>query len=69
MSQTSLAMGEVEYVNANSGCGFIASDDTIQDVLFVQSGVIGAVPDVGETVEFEIVQADHGPRAMNVRRV
>lgn len=69
MSQTSLAMGEVEYVNASSGSGFITTDDTAQDVLFVQNGVIGAVPDVGEKVEFEIVQTQQGPRAMNVRRV
>lgn len=70
MSQTTLAKGEIEYVNASSGCGFITSEDTVQDVLFLRTEVIGAVPDVGEEVEFEILQTTKdGPRAKAVRRV
>lgn len=67
MGQTALAKGTIEYVNSGSGYGFIATEETVKDVLFCRDDVVGSVPEVGQEVTFEIVQTKDGPRAMNVQ--
>lgn len=69
MGQTALAKGIIEYVNSGNGCGFIATEETVKEVMFRRDDVVGSIPEVGQEVTFEIVQATDGPRAMNVRRV
>jgi cold shock CspA family protein len=56
MAQTALVRGQIAYVNPESGCGFITTEDTEQDALFLRSSVEGSIPDVGEDVRFELVE-------------
>lgn len=67
MNQTVLARGCIEYVNSSSGYGFIATEETVKDVLFVADAVMGFDPEVGQEVTFEIVQTKDGPRARNLQ--
>lgn len=69
MSQTTLARGTIEYVNPSNGSGFITTEDTVQDVLFLRNAVVGSDPEVGQEVRFEIVQTNDGPRARKLQRV
>lgn len=69
MSQTTLASGRIEYVNASSGCGFITTEELEEDVLFLPDVVEGFVPEVGQEVRFEVVWTTNGPRAMDVGRL
>ena len=68
MNQTSLVRGHIEYVNPDTGCGFIATDTTEKDVLFLRDEVAGSIPKAGQEVTFEIAWTSDGPRAINVRR-
>jgi cold shock CspA family protein len=68
MAQTALVRGQIAYVNSESDCGFIATEETEQDVLFLRSSVKGPIPEVGEDVRFELVETQDGPRAREVRR-
>ena len=61
--------GKIAYVNLESGCGFITTDETEQDVLFLRDSVEGSVPDVGEVVRFELIETQDGPRACGIRGV
>ena len=63
-----LVKDQIAYVNSESGCGFITTEDTDQDVLFLRSSVKGSIPEVGEDVRFELVETQDGPRAREVRR-
>ncbi|WP_435079694.1 cold-shock protein [Halococcus sp. AFM35] len=67
MAQTVLVRGQVAYVNPESGCGFITTKETEQDVLFLRDSVEGSVPDVGEDVRFELIETQDGPRARDIR--
>ena len=61
-----MTVGTVKWFNANKGYGFITqeSDDVFVHVSAVQDG---GSPDEGETVEFDIIQGQKGPQAVNVR--
>jgi cold shock CspA family protein len=69
MDQAVVGKGRVDYVNSATGCGFIVTEDTVKDVLFLPNAVIGSTPEVGQEVRFEIVQTIAGPRARKLREV
>ena len=60
MAQTALVKGQIAYVNPESDRGFITTEGTEQDALFLRSSVEGSVPDVGEDVRFELVERRMG---------
>ena len=64
-----MARGTVDFFNDTGGYGFIASDDSDEDVFFHMEDVGGPDLEEGQEVEFEIVQADKGPRAKNLVRL
>ena len=63
--------GSVKWFSPEKGYGFIEKEDG-EDV-FVHFSAIQEegfkTLDEGETVEFEVVEADRGPRAANVVKV
>ncbi len=64
-----MAKGEVAFFNDTGGYGFIESDDSDEDVFFHMEDVGGPDLEEGQEVEFDIEQADKGPRAKNVQRL
>ncbi|MFB6113025.1 MAG: cold-shock protein [Halodesulfurarchaeum sp.] len=64
-----MASGTVAFFNERKGYGFIESDDADEDVFFHMEDVGGPDLEEGQEVEFEIEQADKGPRAKNLTRV
>jgi len=63
-----MATGTVDFFNDTGGYGFIDSEDSEEDVFFHMEDIGG--PDLEEDteVEFDIEQADKGPRATNLTR-
>ena len=61
--------GKVKMFNAARGFGFITGDDG-KDV-YVHTSAIegGAVLTVGDSVEYEVEEAQRGPRAKNVKKL
>ena len=61
--------GKVKMFNAARGFGFITGDDG-KDV-YVHTSMIegGAVLSVGDSVEYEVEEAQRGPRAKNVKKL
>ncbi|MES3160981.1 MAG: cold shock domain-containing protein, partial [Halorubrum sp.] len=49
--------------------GFIETDDADEDVFFHMEDVGGPDLEEGQEVEFEIEEADKGPRAKNLTRL
>jgi CspA family cold shock protein len=68
MAQTALVGGQIAYVNHESDCGFITTDETDQDVLFLSDSIEGPIPDVGDDVRFELIETQDGPRARDIQR-
>jgi CspA family cold shock protein len=64
-----MATGTVDFFNDTGGYGFIDSDDSEEDVFFHMEDVGGPDLEEGQEVEFEIEQADKGPRAKNLTRL
>ncbi|MEZ3116407.1 cold-shock protein [Halobaculum sp. MBLA0147] len=64
-----MAKGNVDFFNDTGGYGFISTDDSEEDVFFHMEDVGGPDLTEGEEIEFEIEQADKGPRATNVVRL
>ncbi|MFW6384876.1 MAG: cold-shock protein [Halodesulfurarchaeum sp.] len=64
-----MASGTVAFFNERKGYGFIESDDADEDVFFHMEDVGGPDLEEGQEVEFEIEQADKGPRAKNLTRL
>jgi CspA family cold shock protein len=64
-----MATGKVDFFNDSGGYGFIETDDADEDVFFHMADVGGPDLEEGQEVEFEIEQAEKGPRATNLTRV
>jgi len=64
-----MAQGTVAFFNDTGGYGFIETDDAEDDVFFHMEDVGGPDLEEGEDVEFDIVEAEKGPRAKNLQRV
>ena len=67
-----MAKGEVDFFNDTGGYGFISTDDgdlDDEDVFFHMEDVGGPDLEEGQEVEFDIEEADKGPRATNVTRL
>jgi len=64
-----MAKGKVDFFNDTGGYGFIDTEDADEDVFFHMEDVGGPDLEEGQDVEFEIVEADKGPRAENLTRL
>jgi CspA family cold shock protein len=64
-----MATGKADFFNDTGGYGFIESDDADEDVFFHMEDVGGPDLEEGQEVEFEIEEADKGPRAKNLTRL
>jgi CspA family cold shock protein len=61
--------GTVTFFHDRKGYGFIETDDADEDVFFHMEDVGGADLEEGQEVEFEIEEADKGPRAVKLERL
>ncbi len=64
-----MAQGTVVFFNDTGGYGFIETEESDEDVFFHMEDVGGPDLEEGQDVEFEIEQADKGPRAKNLQRL
>ena len=64
-----MAQGTVAFFNDTGGYGFIETEESDEDVFFHMEDIGGPDLEEGQEVEFEIEQADKGPRAKNVQRL
>jgi CspA family cold shock protein len=64
-----MAQGTVAFFKESGGYGFIETDDAEEDVFFHMEDIGGPDLEEGQEVEFDIEQADKGPRATNVKRL
>jgi CspA family cold shock protein len=64
-----MAQGVVDFFNDTGGYGFIDTDESDEDVFFHMEDIGGPDLEEGQEVEFDIVQADKGPRAENLTRL
>ena len=64
-----MAKGTVAFFNDTGGYGFIETDDADEDVFFHMEDIGGPDLEEGQEVEFDIVEAEKGPRASNVERL
>ncbi|GGL56559.1 cold-shock protein [Halocalculus aciditolerans] len=64
-----MATGTVAFFNDEKGYGFIETDEADEDVFFHMEDVGGPDLEEGQEVEFDIEEADKGPRAKNVTRL
>jgi len=68
-STSSTTPAKVDFFNDTGGYGFIETDDADEDVFFHMEDVGGPDLEEGQEVEFEIEEADKGPRATNLTRL
>lgn len=65
--------GTVKFFHDRKGYGFIERNDTDEDadddVFFHMEDIGGPDLEEGQDLEFDIEQADKGPRAKNVERL
>ncbi|PSQ17504.1 cold-shock protein [Halobacteriales archaeon QS_8_69_26] len=64
-----MATGTVAFFHDRKGYGFIETDEADEDVFFHMEDVGGPDLEEGQEVEFEIEQAEKGPRAKSLERV
>ena len=64
-----MATGTVAFFHDRKGYGFIETDEADEDVFFHMEDVGGPDLEEGQEVEFDISQADKGPRAENITRL
>jgi len=66
-----MASGKVQWFDNRRGFGFIAQESG-QDVFVHHSSILGKgykILNEGETVKFEVVNSEKGPKAKNVERL
>lgn len=67
-----MVTGTVKTVT-DKGFGFIKQDEEENDVFYHESALEGDLAErklrVGDKVEFEVEQAERGPRAINIKLV
>jgi len=61
--------GVIDFWNDTGGYGFIETPASDEDVFFHMEDVGGPDLEEGQEVEFDVVQADKGPRAENLTRL
>jgi CspA family cold shock protein len=61
--------GTVAFFHDRKGYGFIETEEADDDVFFHMEDVGGPDLEEGQEVEFEIEEAEKGPRAVNVTRL
>lgn len=61
--------GKVKMFNAARGFGFITGEDGKDVYVHTTSVEGGAALNQGDSVEYEVEQAERGPRAKNVKKV
>ena len=61
--------GEIAHFSDQGKYGFIVTDDSDEEVFVHMADVGGPDLEEGQEVEFEIEQADKGPRAANLTRL
>ncbi len=69
LGPSAMATGTVDFFNDTGGYGFIDSEDSEEDVFFHMEDIGGPDLEEDQEVEFDIVQADKGPRAENLERL
>lgn len=65
-----MASGKVKWFDNKKGFGFIAQD-TGKDVFVHHTSIVGngyKTLKEGETVQFDLIESDKGPKAQNVQR-
>ncbi len=61
--------GKVKFFNDMKGFGFITSDEDGKDYFVHQTGLKeGVTITDNDVVEFEVVEGDRGPKAINVEK-
>jgi len=64
-----MVTGTVKFFNGSRGFGFIIRDDGAPDVYVNAMDVKGGQLSERDKVEFDVEQAERGPRARNVKKV
>ncbi len=59
--------GTVKFFHTGKGYGFIETEANDEDVFFHVEDIDGPEPREGQEIEFEIEQADRGPRATKLQ--
>jgi CspA family cold shock protein len=62
-----MANGKVTFFHDRKGYGFIETASADDDVFFHVEDIDGPDPQEGQEVEFDIEQAERGPRAVNLQ--
>jgi Cold shock proteins len=66
-----MASGKVKWFDNKKGFGFIAQEETGQDVFVHHTSIMGGgfrTLNEGEIVTFEVITSDKGLKAQNVHR-
>jgi CspA family cold shock protein len=64
--------GKVKWFNDQKGYGFITPEDGSADVFVHHTSILGEgfkTLAENQTVEFEVLQSDKGPKAANVQKL
>ena len=66
------AKGKVKWFNDQKGYGFITPEDGSADVFVHHTSILGEgfkTLAENQTVEFDVLQSDKGPKAANVQKL
>ena len=67
-----MVRGKVKWFNDQKGYGFLAKEDGTGDVFVHYATIQGdgykSLAE-GDTVEFDVIESDKGPKASNVKKV